>query len=220
MIEAEETDQALWLLVSLGSDRAAFEQLYRRYMRVLYAAIYKWVEDTAEAEDILQEVFLDIWEKRASIDIQHKIFPYLYSIARFKIFDYLRKKKLTGRQLQAWHALTNTATEETAAFETSEKQQQEEQVLQQIELLPAQMRRVYILSFIQGKSISEIAGILTVSPNTVKNHLQKLRRRFRNVAVRITTIFFSLHFLYCSRVHETPRCNHTFSPASSMLSKY
>lgn len=188
----EETDQALWLLIRRNNDRQAFEQLYRRYMRVLYAAIYKWTDDAAEAEDILQEVFLDIWEKRQEIDIQHKIFPYLYSIARFKLFDHLRRKKLSGKQLQAWYALTNTSSIETAAFDAEEKWQREELALQQVEQLPAQMKRVYILSVIQGKSIGEIAELLSVSPNTVKNHLQKLRRRFRNAAARLATLFFLL----------------------------
>ncbi|RFM26003.1 RNA polymerase sigma factor [Deminuibacter soli] len=193
--EHEETDLLLWLQVRNGNDKNAFEQLYRRYMQVLYAAIYKFTEDAATAEDILQEVFLDIWEKRASIVIENRIFPYLYSMARFKIFDYLRKKQLNARQLETWQQLTNEQVTVPEVFENALRAERETMAAAEIAALPEQLHKVYILSVVQQKGIAEIAAVLQVSPNTVKNHLQKLRRRFRNAAVKITSLLFSLHLL-------------------------
>src|ERR1700744_1140744 len=96
------SDKELWRLVAQEDDRTAFEQLYRRSLHALMSVIYKWTDDQAEAEDVLQEVFLDLWEKRSTIRIQNEVFSYLYSMARYKIFDRLREKKLTEKQLQAW----------------------------------------------------------------------------------------------------------------------
>lgn len=79
-------DLELWEQVR-HNDPDAFETLYRRYMRVLLAAIYKWTENQAIAEDILQEVFLDVWERRASIQIRGQLFQYLYSMTRYKGVD-------------------------------------------------------------------------------------------------------------------------------------
>ena len=183
------SDRELWRLITQENDTPAFEQLYRRYMQVLMAAIYKWSEDRAEAEDILQETFLDLWEKRKQIHIKQEIFPYLYSIIRYKIFDRLREKKLTNRQLQAWHSLSGEATEPSTAFREEDLANKEILVSSELAQLPAQMKRVYLLSAEQGMSIREISEELLVSPYTVKNHLQKIRKRLRNAAVRLSSFF-------------------------------
>ncbi|HEX9512042.1 MAG TPA: sigma-70 family RNA polymerase sigma factor [Puia sp.] len=184
------SDRELWRLITQEDDAPAFEQLYRRYMHVLMAAIYKWTEDSAEAEDILQEVFLDLWEKRRQITLKNEIFPYLYSITRYKIFDRLREKKLSDRQLQAWHSISGEAAVLTVAFREDELEKKEVLVSSELAQLPAQMKRVYLLSAEQGKSIREISEELLVSPYTVKNHLQKIRKRLRNAAVRMSSFFF------------------------------
>lgn len=184
------SDKELWQLVTQEDNTAAFEQLYRRYMHVLMAAIYKWTEDSAEAEDILQEVFLDLWEKRRHIKLKNEIFSYLYSITRYKIFDRLRAKKLSDRQLQAWFSVSGEAAELTVAFREDELEKKEIIVSSELAQLPAQMKRVYLLSAEQGKSIREISEELLVSPYTVKNHLQKIRKRLRNAALRMSSFFF------------------------------
>lgn len=184
------SDKELWRLVVQEDNRPAFEQLYRHSMHALMAAIYKWSDDTAEAEDILQEVFLDLWEKRAGIRIQNEVFSYLYSMARFKIFDRLREKQLTAKQVQAWTQLMQEEAVLTAAFRRDELISQEALVSSELEQLPPQMRKVYFLSAEQGKSIREISEELLVSPHTVKNHLQKIRKRLRSAAVRLSGWLF------------------------------
>lgn len=183
------SDKELWRMISLESDRDAFEQLYRRTLHALMAAIYKWSDDAAEAEDILQEVFLDLWEKRGNIKIQNEVFSYLYSMARFKIFDRLRAKQLSEKQVQAWTMLMQEEAVLTAAFREEELESQEALVTSELEQLPAQMKKVYLLSAQEGKSIREISEELLVSPYTVKNHLQKIRKRLRSAAIRLSSLF-------------------------------
>ena len=183
------SDKELWRLISQESNRPAFERLYRRMLPALMAAIYKWSDDTTEAEDILQEVFLDLWEKRGKIQIQNEVFSYLYSMARYKIFDRLREKKLSEKQVQAWTQLMQEDAVLTAAFREEELASREALVSSELEQLPAQMKRVYLLSAEQGKSIREISEELLVSPYTVKNHLQKIRKRLRTAAVKLSAFF-------------------------------
>lgn len=183
------SDKELWRLISQDSDRPAFEQLYRRTLHALMAAIYKWSDDATEAEDILQEVFLDLWEKKDKIKIQSEIFPYLYSMARYKIFDRLREKQLSERQVQAWTVLMQDDEVLTAAFREEELESREALVSSELEQLPTQMKRVYLLSAQEGKSIREISEELLVSPYTVKNHLQKIRKRLRSAALKLSAIF-------------------------------
>ncbi len=190
MQAGKHNDKELWKLISQKDDRVAFEQLYRRTVRTLMGVIYKWSDDTAEAEDVLQEVFLDLWEKRANITIQNEVFSYLYSMARYKIFDRLREKKLSAKQVQAWTLVMQEEAVLTAAFHDEELVSREALVSSELAQLPAQMKKVYLLSAEQGKSIREISEELLVSPYTVKNHLQKIRKRLRSAAVKLSCFFF------------------------------
>jgi RNA polymerase sigma-70 factor (ECF subfamily) len=183
-------DKELWRLISQQDDRIAFEQLYRRTLNALMSVIYKWSDDTAEAEDVLQEVFLELWEKRRRIMIQYEVFPYLYSMARFKIFDRLKEKQLSEKQVHAWTLVMQEEAVMTAAFREEELVDREALVSSELAQLPAQMKRVYLLSAEQGKSIREISEELLVSPYTVKNHLQKIRKRLRSAALRLSVFFF------------------------------
>src|ERR1700743_3538903 len=184
------SDKELWRLIAQEDDRSAFEQLYRRTMHALMGAIYKWSDDAGEAEDILQEVFLDLWEKRAKINIQNEVFSYLYSMARYKIFDRLREKQLSEKQIKAWTQVMQEEAVPTAAFREEELARQGALVTSELAQLPAQMKRVYLLSAEQGMSIREISEELLVSPYTVKNHLQKIRKRLRSAAIRLSCFFF------------------------------
>ena len=189
MQSGRHSDKELWRLISQADDRAAFEQLYRRTLHALMGAIYKWSNDEAEAEDILQELFLDLWEKRSKIRIQNEVFSYLYSMARYKIFDRLREKQLSEKQVQAWTLVMQEDAVLTAAFREAELADREALVSSELAQLPAQMKKVYLLSAEQGKSIREISEELLVSPYTVKNHLQKIRKRLRTAAVRLSSFF-------------------------------
>ncbi len=189
MQSGRHSDKELWRLISQEDDRAAFEQLYRRTLHALMGAIYKWSNDEAEAEDVLQELFLDLWEKRSKIRIQNEVFSYLYSMARYKIFDRLREKQLSEKQVQAWTLVMQEDAVLTAAFREAELADREALVSSELSQLPAQMKKVYLLSAEQGKSIREISEELLVSPYTVKNHLQKIRKRLRTAAVRLSSFF-------------------------------
>ncbi|HXB07784.1 MAG TPA: sigma-70 family RNA polymerase sigma factor [Puia sp.] len=179
------SDKELWRLVSQEDDRPAFEQLYRRTLHALLGAIYKWADNREEAEDILQEVFLDLWEKRTRIQIKNEVFSYLYSMARYKVFDRVREKQLSEKQVRAWMLVMQEDVVPTAAFLEDDLESREVLLSSELEQLPAQMKRVYLLSAEQGKSIREISEELLVSPYTVKNHLQKIRKRLRSAALRL-----------------------------------
>ncbi|HEV2479340.1 MAG TPA: sigma-70 family RNA polymerase sigma factor [Puia sp.] len=184
------SDKELWRRISQEDDRAAFEQLYRRTLHALMSVLCKWSDDTAEAEDILQEVFLDLWEKRRKIVIRHAVFSYLYSMSRFKVFDRIKEKQLSEKQIQAWTLVMQEKAVLTAAFHEEELETREALVSSELALLPHQMKKVYLLSAEQGKSIREISEELLVSPYTVKNHLQKIRKRLRSAAIKLSCFFF------------------------------
>jgi RNA polymerase sigma-70 factor (ECF subfamily) len=104
-------------------------------------------------------------------------------MARYKIFDRLREKQTTEKQIRAWTLVMQEEVVATAAFLEEELASREAVVSSELAQLPAQMKKVYVLSAEQGKSIREISEELLVSPYTVKNHLQKIRKRLRSARV-------------------------------------
>jgi RNA polymerase sigma-70 factor (ECF subfamily) len=176
------SDIELWQEIK-ADNRIACETLYRRYMRVLYSAIYKWTENTCDTEDILQDVFLDIWEKRQQINIQKEVFSYLYRITRNKVFDYIKDKKIDARKLEAWKEVTGENID-TPVFTANASQSADELVNKELADMPAQMKEVYLLRYKQEMSIAEIATHLNVSTNTIKSQLHKIRRRLHTAVLR------------------------------------
>ncbi len=104
MTSGNLNDIELWRLSAMATAMRS-ELLYRRHMRALYAVIYKWTNNSSDAEDILQEVFLDLWEKRRDIQIRQNLFNYLYSITRFKVFDHIKNRQLSSQQIEIWNKM-------------------------------------------------------------------------------------------------------------------
>jgi RNA polymerase sigma factor (sigma-70 family) len=186
-------DHDLWLLIR-GGDSLAYKELYSRYFDVLFAAIIKRVKVREEAEDIIQDVFLTIWEKRLTMEIDGKIFPYFYSIMRFKVIHHLKQKTFSGLQTEA---LRIVGEEEVVTYPIDSGKTDREMLLErEAGQLPQQLRKVYTLRIDAGMSITDIARQLDLSHHTVKNHLKEIRKRFRSAAGKMASLFLSLLFLF------------------------
>lgn len=147
-------------------DCTAFDALYRHYFSAVYSNALKLTRDPAVAQDVLQDVFIALWENRKTIDVNRPVGGWLFATCYNKAVNQLRKKlqqSLTHRQLQPPDAETNT---DTALYE------QQWQVLEKtIAQLPPQKRKVFELCKLQGKSYEETATILQISKYTVKEYL-------------------------------------------------
>ncbi|MET0394392.1 MAG: sigma-70 family RNA polymerase sigma factor [Chitinophagaceae bacterium] len=171
----------LWQAVKQG-DRIAFDRLYHLYVSPLFAAVYKHLRRREDAEDIIQEAFLDCWEKRAEITIESSVFNYLYSMARYKTLRFLKLNSHQAGQLQGLTELLQQHAS-FAEYTVSEQRlrQLEAALDHEMEALPHQMKKVLSLRVNDGMSAADIAGNLLISPHTVKNHLAKVRKRLRQV---------------------------------------
>ncbi|MRG44103.1 sigma-70 family RNA polymerase sigma factor [Chitinophaga sp. SYP-B3965] len=182
-------DTELWQQVK-QDNRSAFDQVYHRYAAPLFAMAYKHIRSRADAEDIIQEVFLDIWEKRKEILIQHSLFNYLYSTVRYRTLRYIKANDARPESLDLLQELLNNATQ-PEIYTDAQIRSIDMSVAGEIAGLPEQMKKVYLLNTEGGKSIPEIADLLLISPHTVRNHLSKVRKRLRHVISRFTALFFS-----------------------------
>lgn len=180
----EIADDQLWLLIK-EDNRLAFDQVYHRHVGILFAAVYKHIASRPDAEDLVQEVFLELWEKRHAISIQNSLFNYLYSMARYKTLRYIKNNSLKPVGLEVLDTL-----EHEEAVSENKIRAVESVVNEEIAQLPQQMKKVYQLWMESGMDVKEIAAQLLISPHTAKNHLIKVRKRLRHTVSRLASLFF------------------------------
>lgn len=153
-----------------GNQRA-FDEFYQEYSTPLLWKLQKMVKDPEEADELLQDLFVKIWEKREQLNINQSFKAYLYQVAQRLAIDYFRK---IARQNELYAQMQSGATELVENTEELLAARETQQLLDQaIALLPEQRRKAFILCKIEGKSHQEAADLMNISPNTVHNHLVK-----------------------------------------------
>lgn len=167
------------------NDTGAFHILYDRYWSLLWRIAEKKTGHTEEAKDLVQDLFIDIWDRRARLAIDGPLQTYLIAALYLKIFRHFRNKGFRETHYQHF---------EQFLVQTGQHVEQVHSALQQVEQelghltgiiatamaqMPGQMRRVFTLKHLHQYSNQEIAEELQISVHTVKNHLKDGIRRMR-----------------------------------------
>jgi RNA polymerase sigma-70 factor (ECF subfamily) len=184
--------------VSSGNEKA-FRTLYDAYFNHLSAYIFKLCKSGTATEEIVQDIFLKLWTSRASLDQMDSPEAYIFSMARNKTIDYLRRlakeTNLISVLEDQLHASGNDVEERLNAAELSRL------IGEALDQLSAQKRRVFQLSRNEGLSHDEIAEVMHLSKSTVKNHLSEtlqhlrehLRRQPNSEALLLLAALLSYH---------------------------
>ncbi|WP_394678581.1 RNA polymerase sigma factor [uncultured Sphingobacterium sp.] len=158
-------------------DRLAFDLVFKSYWDPLLIYLSKLVKDRTDAEDLLQNIFVNLWNKAQSSEIQH-LHTWLYGAARKSALFYHRTQ---GNQKKLIASILDYIQVE--GFSLSEQQQGKElqQIIdREIEQLPAKMKEVFILSRQEQLSYKEIAERLEISDQTVKKQISNALSILRN----------------------------------------
>lgn len=160
-----------------------FDNIYILYYSRMHRFARAYVLSNEDAENIVQDVFLLLWERRMVLDIQISLTAYLFSLVKNKCLDYLRhkvvadeyKKELTLK-LTALELLNHTLSSEDDV---------ERIITNAINKLPERCKLIFLKSRIEGKKYREIAEELNISVNTVENQmaiaLKKLRVELKDM---------------------------------------
>ncbi len=167
-------------------DAKAFEEIYIRYFDQIFRFVYKVMQDREIAEDIVQNIFLDIWKNRKSLQIQ-LLSPYLYGAARNQIAKEIRRNKWTREQI---NLIENHFSESSTENYLSE-QETKSCIDKAIFRLPKKCRMVFELSRFGHLSNKEIAHKLGLSVFTVENHIKKALLHLRQ-SIELVLIFILL----------------------------
>lgn len=168
--------------------KRAFEQIYSLYKFRVYSAIRKQINDTAAAEELTQDVFVKIWEKKTQLDLEKSFAAYVFRIANSRVVDYCRKLK---RDKEIINNMLLIATEISDEPMESDFSKDENDCLQNaIDELSPQRKKIFILCKLEGKSYEEVGKLMGVSTSTISDHIVKATKSLRKNMVMN-------RFVYC-----------------------
>jgi RNA polymerase sigma-70 factor (ECF subfamily) len=180
-------DGELLLLLRKG-DRIAFDELFNRFAEPIHTYIKMRLNGSEEADDVLQEVFIRLWNKRQRIVIHTSFRNYLYTIVQHCICDHQRATK------RKRYTLTAEMPEHTEERPMPDEQYQYKQAYHiwknATNKLPGQMRRIYSMKNEEQLSVKEIASELQLSEQTVKNQLHTAGQRIVKMLSHVQHFFF------------------------------
>lgn len=171
----------------------AFDVLYRKYSKKLYKFSYSILKSTEESENLIQEVFLNLWENRHKVEKNSSIKSYIFTITYNSAISILRKKARESEFIDYLKSL-QVINEDTVSAELEYKELTIK-LSEIIKTLPQRQREVYLLHRVEGLKYSEIAEHLNISINTIENHMSRalktIREKLGNYSL-ITILFWYL----------------------------
>jgi len=169
------TDQEL-LSAMKENEHRALDALFDRYWQPLYRLARARLQDNDAAQDIVQELFIKLWQRRENLTIDGSLENYLQGAVRLSVISHFRSKKITTVQLD--DALERLNMLESSIASMTDYLELEKTLEQTLELMPDMLRKVFELRS-QHRSVKEIAGELGLADQTVKNYISEVLRRLR-----------------------------------------
>jgi RNA polymerase sigma-70 factor (ECF subfamily) len=158
-----------------ADDEAALTIIYKRYWASLFSSAYNILKNKQACEDIIQELFIKLWDCRAEVQISVSLKAYLYASVRYGVYRQIKTGSVRSEIFDDLIERLHTPT----AYGSIEHKELLLQINRVIDTLPDKCREVYKLSREECLSHKQIAMQLNISTKTVENHLTKALRELR-----------------------------------------
>jgi len=159
-----------------AGDEKAIDWLFRTYYASMCQTAYRILPDEHLVEDLVQDVFLEVWKKRKTLTIKTAVSSYLRTATRNKTLNYIRDQKIDFRVAPPKEDLKS---KDTLAIQTLVADDLQQEIDTAIDSLPARCRLVFVLSRFEEMSYQEIADQLGISIKTVEHQIGKALRILR-----------------------------------------
>jgi RNA polymerase sigma-70 factor (family 1) len=176
------SDQELTVLLSQG-DQLAFTEIYRKYWEKIYNSAYRRLRDKEQCQDIVQNVFASLWDRRGEVVIKG-LSAYLHTAIKFQVIKYVTRKPQNAELIESFENLISSPVQiDNELFE--------KEIIKMLDLyiaaLPRKRKEIFLLYHLEGRSTSQIAEKLDISQKTVQNQIntvnQALRIRLQNLLI-------------------------------------
>ncbi|SFO33622.1 RNA polymerase sigma-70 factor, ECF subfamily [Chitinophaga sp. YR627] len=167
-------------LNDLKTDSALLEQYFLEYFEVLHSYAHTILKDNDEAKDAVQAVFIQLWQKRESLQIRQSVRAYLYAATHNHCLNHIKSRKIRRKHYDRFasgaSSISITDIEQQIVFADMKKE-----VLEAMKALPDKCREIFFKSRFEEKSYSEIATELQISVKTVEAQMGKALRTLRTI---------------------------------------
>lgn len=153
----------------------AFNSLYSKYCRRIYIFAYGYLKSKADTEELVQEVFTIIWEKRKSLNQDLSFKAFLFTIALNIIRKHFRENHYIGQYIKTM----KSSDSDNNTNDDIEMNSLSDYIYDLVEKLPARRKEIFIKSRYQGLSIKEISSAMSISHKTVENQLSTALKFFK-----------------------------------------
>lgn len=169
-------------------DEQAFKSLFELLWKDLYSYAARLMQSRDEAHDIVQELFIRLWENRYQLSEVENIKPYLYQSVRNMVLNRIKISQIRDQHLEAFKGMTpinaNTTEDMVLGAEAHTN------LMKSLDLLPERMREIFYLNRIEQVPVSAIATQLNLSEQTVRNQINLALKRLRDLPFILFLLFF------------------------------
>jgi RNA polymerase sigma-70 factor, ECF subfamily len=172
----------------------AFDVLYKKYSKKLYKFGFYILKSQEEAENLIQDVYLNLWENRFKVEKDSSVKSYLFSIAYNSAISIIRKKARESQFIEYLKSLQEINEEPVnVELEYNELANKLDEIIKE---LPPRQKVVYLLNRVEGLKYSEIAERLQISVNTIENHMSRALKTIREKLDNYSLIAILFWYLF------------------------
>lgn len=188
------SDEELMLEIKADS-MFAFDMLYKKYSKRIYKFSFSILKSAEESENVVQDVFLNLWENRYRVEKNSSVKYYIFTIAHNSAVSMIRKKAKESQYIE-FLKLQQELKQEPANLEL-EYTELTKKLDEIVNNLPQRQKEVYMLHMVKGLKYHEIAEILNISINTIENHMSRafITIRKKLVDYSLTALLFWFLFV-------------------------
>jgi len=161
-----------------AGESLAYDTLFKKYYAYLCMIVYRMIQDKSAAEDVVQDVMLELWKKRESIEIKNAVKSYLHRSVRNKTLNRIRDNRM---KFEGDEQLLEVPSGESSPIQMMQGEDLAQTLQKTYEKLPEKCRIVFSLVKYEGLSYKEAAEQLEISVKTVENQISKALKIFREV---------------------------------------
>lgn len=170
-----EIDSLFWK-IALNDDKEAFRKLFTDFFAPLCVYAHRFVEDLGISEDLVQDVFFNLWKNRKSLEIRTSTRNFLVTTVKNSCIDYLRRKEVEARYTAAQSQNSDSIYDTEDLYIISEL---EENINKALVKLPDKIRIVFEMNRFQDLTYAEIAQQKEISVKTVEAYMTKALKHLR-----------------------------------------
>ncbi len=175
MADKNRSDKDLLVLLMKQEDTGAFCEIYERYWSSMYNGAFKRLKDKNQCQDIVQNVFMDLWNRRETLNIKN-LSGFLHTAVKFQVFKLVSRKQ----EQPAFFDLIQIIS--TSPFQADGKiiENELQELLEKFLLtLPESRRKIFVMHYLEDLSTRQIASQLNISQKTVQNQLNTAEKQLK-----------------------------------------